>query len=205
MFLDAGGTLLDTAASYGAGETERLIGTLLGSVVDRERPGARHQGRHHAPRRRRARRRRVPARAPRQPRHVPAADSASTTSTSGRCTPGRTTRHSRRPFPRWTSRSRPVGPGTSASRTTPAGRRPAPRRTSRRRRAGPPSRRPRSSTRSSSAGSSARSCPRPSPSASASCRGDPWAAECSPASTAPACRRTRVRRPRSSSGTSEST
>src|ERR1700712_4023399 len=35
VFLDAGGTLLDTAASYGLGETERLIGRLLGTVVDR--------------------------------------------------------------------------------------------------------------------------------------------------------------------------
>jgi aryl-alcohol dehydrogenase-like predicted oxidoreductase len=35
LFLDAGGTLLDTAASYGQGETEGLIGRLLGTVVDR--------------------------------------------------------------------------------------------------------------------------------------------------------------------------
>jgi aryl-alcohol dehydrogenase-like predicted oxidoreductase len=35
LFLDAGGTLLDTAASYGLGETERMIGRLLGTVVDR--------------------------------------------------------------------------------------------------------------------------------------------------------------------------
>jgi aryl-alcohol dehydrogenase-like predicted oxidoreductase len=36
LFVDAGGTLLDTAASYGGGETERLIGTLLGGVVNRD-------------------------------------------------------------------------------------------------------------------------------------------------------------------------
>lgn len=36
MFLDAGGTLLDTAAGYGDGESERVIGGLLGSKVDRE-------------------------------------------------------------------------------------------------------------------------------------------------------------------------
>ncbi len=36
LFMDAGGTLLDTAASYGGGETERLIGTLLGSVANRD-------------------------------------------------------------------------------------------------------------------------------------------------------------------------
>jgi aryl-alcohol dehydrogenase-like predicted oxidoreductase len=35
-FLEAGGTLLDTAAGYGDGESERLIGQLLASVVDRE-------------------------------------------------------------------------------------------------------------------------------------------------------------------------
>lgn len=36
MFLDAGGTLLDTAAGYGDGESERVIGGLLESKVDRE-------------------------------------------------------------------------------------------------------------------------------------------------------------------------
>jgi aryl-alcohol dehydrogenase-like predicted oxidoreductase len=36
VFLEAGGTLLDTAAGYGDGESERVIGGLLGSVVDRE-------------------------------------------------------------------------------------------------------------------------------------------------------------------------
>jgi aryl-alcohol dehydrogenase-like predicted oxidoreductase len=35
-FLEAGGTLLDTAAGYGDGESERVIGGLLASVVDRE-------------------------------------------------------------------------------------------------------------------------------------------------------------------------
>ena len=35
-FLEAGGTLLDTAAGYGDGESERVIGQLLASVVDRE-------------------------------------------------------------------------------------------------------------------------------------------------------------------------
>jgi aryl-alcohol dehydrogenase-like predicted oxidoreductase len=36
VFIEAGGTLLDTAAGYGDGESERLIGQLLSSVVDRE-------------------------------------------------------------------------------------------------------------------------------------------------------------------------
>jgi aryl-alcohol dehydrogenase-like predicted oxidoreductase len=35
-FVDAGGTLLDTAASYGDGAAEELIGALLGDVVRRE-------------------------------------------------------------------------------------------------------------------------------------------------------------------------
>lgn len=35
-FLEIGGTLLDTAAGYGDGDSERLIGALLASVVDRE-------------------------------------------------------------------------------------------------------------------------------------------------------------------------
>jgi aryl-alcohol dehydrogenase-like predicted oxidoreductase len=34
-FLEAGGTLLDTAPSYAEGASERLVGALLGSVVDR--------------------------------------------------------------------------------------------------------------------------------------------------------------------------
>jgi aryl-alcohol dehydrogenase-like predicted oxidoreductase len=36
VFLEAGGTLLDTAAGYGDGESELLIGQLLAAVVDRE-------------------------------------------------------------------------------------------------------------------------------------------------------------------------
>lgn len=35
-FVDAGGSLLDTAGSYGDGDAERLIGSLLGPVVDRD-------------------------------------------------------------------------------------------------------------------------------------------------------------------------
>lgn len=36
LFLEAGGTLLDTAAGYGDGESERVIGALLATKVDRE-------------------------------------------------------------------------------------------------------------------------------------------------------------------------
>lgn len=35
-FLDAGGNLIDTAASYGDGDSERVIGGFLGSLVPRE-------------------------------------------------------------------------------------------------------------------------------------------------------------------------
>ncbi len=35
-FVDAGGTLLDTAYSYGSGASESMIGKLIGSVVDRD-------------------------------------------------------------------------------------------------------------------------------------------------------------------------
>ncbi|MGI8888609.1 MAG: aldo/keto reductase, partial [Nocardioidaceae bacterium] len=35
-FVDAGGTLLDTAASYGAGESESLVGSLLDNAVSRD-------------------------------------------------------------------------------------------------------------------------------------------------------------------------
>src|ERR1700712_2738055 len=35
-FLDAGGTLLDTAAGYGDGAAEELVGTLLREHVDRD-------------------------------------------------------------------------------------------------------------------------------------------------------------------------
>lgn len=35
-FVEAGGTLLDTAVSYGAGASETVIGSLLGKVVDRD-------------------------------------------------------------------------------------------------------------------------------------------------------------------------
>jgi aryl-alcohol dehydrogenase-like predicted oxidoreductase len=36
MFVDAGGTLIDTAAAYGAGDAERVIGTLLEQVGHRD-------------------------------------------------------------------------------------------------------------------------------------------------------------------------
>src|SRR5690625_3871178 len=35
VFLDAGGTLIDTAASYGSGAAERLLGSFIGEVADR--------------------------------------------------------------------------------------------------------------------------------------------------------------------------
>ena len=35
-FLDAGGNLIDTAASYGDGDSERVIGGFLGTLIDRD-------------------------------------------------------------------------------------------------------------------------------------------------------------------------
>ena len=35
-FLDAGGNLIDTAASYGDGDSERVISGFLGTLVDRD-------------------------------------------------------------------------------------------------------------------------------------------------------------------------
>ena len=35
-FVEVGGTLLDTAAGYGDGASEELLGSLLGDVVDRD-------------------------------------------------------------------------------------------------------------------------------------------------------------------------
>lgn len=35
-FVDAGGTLIDTAAAYGDGAAEQLLGSLLGGIVERE-------------------------------------------------------------------------------------------------------------------------------------------------------------------------
>src|SRR5262245_42591319 len=35
-FVEAGGTLIDTAAGYGDGASEELVGTLLGNVVHRD-------------------------------------------------------------------------------------------------------------------------------------------------------------------------
>ena len=54
-FTEAGGTLVDTAAGYGEGASEELIGSLIGDVVAARRPGDRHQGRHQPGPRRRAR------------------------------------------------------------------------------------------------------------------------------------------------------
>ena len=35
-FVEAGGTLIDTAAAYGAGDAERLVGKLVGDIADRD-------------------------------------------------------------------------------------------------------------------------------------------------------------------------
>ena len=45
MFREAGGTLIDTAAAYGAGDSERLIGRLIKDAGSPRRDGDRDQGR----------------------------------------------------------------------------------------------------------------------------------------------------------------
>ena len=102
-FAEAGGTLLDTAASYGDGAAEELIGSLIGDVVSRDeivlatkaglvRRGDSRRVRH----------------LPRSPaaRAGPLAQAAWawTTWTCGRCTCGATGRRSRRPCRRSTWR-----------------------------------------------------------------------------------------------------
>ena len=104
-FVEAGGTLLDTAAGYGDGASEELIGTLIGDVVARDDVViATKAGISRA-----ARRARVTNASRgyllRHPRPVAARGSASTTSTCGRCTPGSTTPRSRRRCPPSTSPS----------------------------------------------------------------------------------------------------
>ena len=95
-FVDAGGTLVDTAAGYTDGDSERLIGSLLGDVCARDeivlatKAGI---GRRKGERFTNASRGHLVS----SPRRVAAHGSASTTSTSGRCTPGSTTPRSRRP------------------------------------------------------------------------------------------------------------
>ena len=44
-FIGGGGTLVDTAAGYGDGASERLVGSLIGDVVATRRHRPRHQGR----------------------------------------------------------------------------------------------------------------------------------------------------------------
>ena len=187
-FVDAGGTLVDTADVYCDGESERI----LGPPARRRRPPLRRAGRHQGrrPDRRPGRWAAAPPAGTCWPRSTPPSSGwAWTTSTSGSCTPGTRRRRSRRPSPPATSRSPPGGPATSASATSPAGR---PRRPPPGSAPGPAARRssaPRSSTRCCSAASSARSSRPPRRWGSACCRGRRWAAGCSPASTGTARRR----------------
>ena len=45
MFCEAGGTLIDTAAAYGAGDAERIVGRLVRELGHPRRGGDRDQGR----------------------------------------------------------------------------------------------------------------------------------------------------------------
>ena len=100
-FAEAGGTLLDTAAGYGDGASEELIGTLLGDVVARDevvlatKAGiTSHRGQRSYD---------VAGASCSRPSTPRCGASASTTSTCGRCTSGPTTPRSRRRSARWTS------------------------------------------------------------------------------------------------------
>ena len=160
-FVEAGGTLVDTAAGYGDGESERVLGALLADVRRPRRGRPHHEGGHLAPVAASASSTR---RAGRCSTSSTARSSASapTTWTCGSCTPGATTRRWRRRWPPWTSRCPAGVRATSGCPTTPGGRprgrRPgsAPGSAVRR------SPRRRSSTPSCSARSSAR-CSRPRP------------------------------------------
>ena len=89
-FVDAGGTLVDTAHGYGGGEAETILGGLVGDVVPREdlvictKAGiTRARGER--------RRRRLPPRPDRRSSTPPWPAWAPTTSTSGSSTRGPTT------------------------------------------------------------------------------------------------------------------
>ena len=120
-FLEAGGTLLDTAAGYGDGESERVIGGLLGSVVDREevvlatKAGiSRRTGERVVDTSRRALLDALDGSLPRLGTdHVDLWQVHAWSDDTDR---------SRRRCRRSTTPSRPVARGTPASRTTPAGR-----------------------------------------------------------------------------------
>ena len=112
-FLDAGGTLLDTAHAYAGGASEELLGQVARRRGPARRGGHRDQGRdRHAPRRAGdGHLSRLPAELPRP---VAAPARRRLTSTSGRCTSGPTRPRSRRPSRRWTPPCRPAGRRTSA-------------------------------------------------------------------------------------------
>ena len=192
-FLEAGGTLVDTAAGYGDGASEELLGTLLGDVVARDDVVHRHQGR--ASRAGRGERGTDTSRGnllatldalaaaargrPRRPvagahlgrRHPDRGDAGARSTT--RSSTGRAAYVGISNYTGWQT-----APGRDlAARRARAGRR------------WPP---PRSSTPCSTARSSTRCCRPRRRSGSACCPGRRWAAACSPASTAPARRRTRA-------------
>ena len=102
-FVEAGGTLVDTAAGYTDGDSEELIGSLLGDVVRRDDVvlatkagvcGATGERDH----------RRLPRAPAPHARRARWSGSASTTSTCGRSTRGATTCRSRRRWARSTTR-----------------------------------------------------------------------------------------------------
>ena len=168
VFLDAGGTLVDTAAAYGDGDSER--GARLAARPGRRRDEVVVATKAGIVRHGRGAHRRHLARCPARPagrarsaaRHRPRRPVAGAHLVVGRPDRGDADRAGLRGVAA-------VAPATSASPTTPAGRPRRRRPGSRPCPAGRRSPRPRSSTRCWSAASSARSCPPRWSSASACC------------------------------------
>ena len=171
-FTDAGGTLVDTSASYADGGAEELLGELLGRRGPARRGRPVHQGRHpaHQQRRRGGRLARRPAGvAGRLP--APPADRPRRPVARPDARPAHPARRDRlRAAARRHQRARPLRRAVQPRRLA-GGPRGEPARAAR---SGSPRSRP--STRCCSAGSSARWCPRPSRSASACSRGRRWGA-----------------------------
>ena len=178
-FVDAGGTLVDTADTYGRGESERVLAPWLARRRDDVVLATKVRFADRRPARRRARRPTASGRPATRACDV----WASTSSTSTRSTrPIRPSRSRRRSRPSTASCGR-ARCARSAPRTS---RRGCSRGRSRRRTAtgGRRSCRCRRSTRSSSARSRSRRCRSAAPPASACCRGGRSAPASSPAATA---------------------
>ena len=204
-FVEAGGTLVDTADVYGDGASEELIGTLLGDVVSRDEvvlatkagiSPAHGRARHrHLPRSPADRARRVPGAARRRPRRPVAGARLGPTTTPLEETLAALDLAVSSGRARYVGISNYTGWQTAQAATW---QRAVPGRTPLASHAG--------RVLAAAARRRARGASRPRRrSASACCRGRRWAAACSPASTAPAPRPTRAAPPSTSPGSSAPT